>query len=74
MTNRTRPLIDLDQPARLYVGDLLLILRISRPTLYKGLASGRYPAADGHDQKRPYWRTQTIKAFLSDDTPSTDCN
>lgn len=64
MSNRTRPPINLDQPARLYVADLLLILRIARPTLYKGLASGRYPAADGHDQKRPFWLTHTVKSFL----------
>lgn len=68
MSSRTRPPINLDQPARLYVADLLLILRIARPTLYKGLASGRYPAADGHDQKRPYWNTQTVRTYLAGGT------
>ncbi|WP_206998961.1 hypothetical protein [Trinickia mobilis] len=64
MATVKRPPINLDQPGRLYVGDLLMILRIARPTLYKGLASGRYPKPDGHDLKRPFWRTQTISEFL----------
>ncbi|MEM5389288.1 hypothetical protein VSR68_37890 [Paraburkholderia phymatum] len=60
-----RPPINLDQPGRLFIADLLVILRIARPTLYKGLAAGRYPAADGKDNKRPYWLTGSIKAYLA---------
>jgi hypothetical protein len=61
----SRPPINLDQPARLYVADLLLILRIARPTLYKGLDKGRYPKPDGRDGTRPYWFTSTIRAMVN---------
>lgn len=41
MVTRARSPINLDQPVHLYVGNLLLIHRIFRPTLYNGLTSGR---------------------------------
>lgn len=58
------PVISLEQEGRLRVSNLMAILGVSHSTLYGGLKSGRYPKPDGHDGKIPYWRTDTIKAFL----------
>ncbi|SDR42473.1 hypothetical protein SAMN05443245_5849 [Paraburkholderia fungorum] len=55
--------VDLNQPdIRLYIRDVLYFLRISKPTLYAGIKAGSLPKPDGHDRKRPFWLTQTIKA------------
>lgn len=63
-----RPLISLDEPGRLRVGNLLVIFNISHTKLYADLprkgSPGRYPAPDGNDG-RPYWNTSTIKSFLA---------
>jgi hypothetical protein len=68
-TRRERPPVNLDQAGRLYVADLLSVLRISRAALYAGFkprpdGTTRYPLPDGHDAHRPYWNTQTVKSFL----------
>lgn len=58
------PSIDLSQPGRLRVAHLLSLLGVAHSTLYLGLKTGRYPAPDGYDGKMPFWRTETIRAFL----------
>jgi predicted DNA-binding transcriptional regulator AlpA len=58
------PLISLDQPGWLRVGNLLAILGVSHTTFYSGIASGRYPRPCKHDGRNPVWKTSAIKAFL----------
>lgn len=59
------PVIALDQPGRLRISHLLSLLSISAPTFYRHLNKGRIPPATGNDG-RPYWKTETIKAFLDE--------
>lgn len=63
-TKAVAPVVSLDQPGRLRVANLMALLGISRPSVYARVADGRLPAADGHDG-RPYWNTQTVRAYLS---------
>ncbi len=63
-TQPKAPTIDLAQPGRLRVANLLALLNVSHSTLYNGLKTGRYPQPDGHDGKFPYWKTETIRALL----------
>jgi hypothetical protein len=60
-----RPPVDLTVPARLYISDLMAVLRVSRKTIYNRVAAGAYPAPDGHDLKRPYWFSATIRPLVS---------
>ena len=65
-----RPTIDLSQPGRLRVANVIFLLGISASTFYAGMkpAPGtgvaRYPGPDGHDGRLPYWKTSTIVALL----------
>jgi hypothetical protein len=64
---RTRakpPLIDLNQPGRLSVGNMLALFNVSAATFYEGLKSGRYPKPDGWDGRRPFWKTVTARTAL----------
>lgn len=63
-TRACPPMISLDQPGRLRVGNLMAIFNVSHATLYAGLKSGRYPKADGRDGNFPYWNTNSIRDFL----------
>ncbi len=63
-TKPRAPIISLEQEGRLRVSNLMAILAVSHSTLYEGIKSGRYPKPDGYDGKLPYWRTDTIRAFL----------
>lgn len=63
-TRASAPLISLDQPGRLRVAHVLSLLAVSHSTLYAGMRSGRYPKPDGFDGKVPYWKTESIRAFL----------
>ncbi len=63
-TRPQAPTIDLAQPGRLRVAHLLCLLGVAHSTLYLGLKTGRYPAPDGYDGKMPFWRTDTVRAFL----------
>lgn len=55
--------IDFTKPGRLRVGHLLQLFQTSHSTLYEHMGT-RYPAPDGKDGGRPYWKTSTIKDFL----------
>lgn len=55
--------IDFSKPGRLRVGHLLTLFSTSHSTLYEHMGT-RYPAPDGKDGGRPYWKTSTIKDFL----------
>jgi len=57
------PAISLDQPGRLRVTHMLALLAVSHASFYNGLKDGKYPKPDGNDG-RPFWKTQTAKAFL----------
>lgn len=63
-TRARPPMIGLDQPGRLRVGNLMAIFNVSHATLYAGLKTGRYPSPDGRDGKFPYWNTSSIRNFL----------
>ncbi len=67
-TRARPPMISLDQPGRLRVGNLMAILNISHATLYAGLKTGRYPKPDGRDGNFPYWNTASIRNFLESST------
>ena len=60
----TVPSISLDEHGRLYVGDVVHLLRISSSTLYPGIKNGRYPKPDGRVGRRPYWFTETIRPLV----------
>lgn len=64
---KTVPVPPLIGAERLRVADVLVLLGISRSTLYAGVATGRYPAADGKDGNMPFWKASTIKRFLDGD-------
>lgn len=63
-TKAKSPIIDINQPGRLRVANLLAIFGISHSTLYVGMKNGRYPKRDGLDGSIPYWKTETIKDYL----------
>jgi hypothetical protein len=63
LTLSTKP-VDLSGVARLRVRDVVKLLNVSRATFYEGVRSGRYPKADGYDEKRPFWRAGTLQDFL----------
>ncbi|GAB3626939.1 hypothetical protein PTE30175_03540 [Pandoraea terrae] len=59
------PLIDLNQPGRLRVANLMALYNLaSANTLYTRLHLGKIPPPDGRDGKSPYWLTSTIRAHL----------
>ncbi len=65
-TSRRLPLqLSLDQPGRVRVGHMLELLSTSHATFYRKMKQGIYPKPDGHDGKRPYWRTDTVRDLLS---------
>ena len=67
-SKRTRakpPVIDLSQPGRLSLGNMLALFNVSAATFYEGLKSGRYPKPDGYDGRRPFWKTATALAALA---------
>jgi predicted DNA-binding transcriptional regulator AlpA len=55
----------LESTRRIRVDEILLLLGVSRSTLYHRLKTGTYPAPDGHDGKMPYWKQSTVKRLLS---------
>lgn len=63
-TRAKAPLVNLSEPGRLRVSNVMALLNISHSTLYAGIKTGRYPSSDGRDGKFPYWKTNTIKEFL----------
>ena len=64
-TRRARaPLMKLDQPGRLYVGNLMFMFQCSHQTVYARIATGVYPEPDGRDGRRPYWLTSTIRSLF----------
>ena len=63
-TKAKPPIIDIYQPGRLRVSNLLALFCISHSTLYAGLKNGRYPKPDGKDGSMPFWKTETIRALL----------
>jgi predicted DNA-binding transcriptional regulator AlpA len=56
----------LDGLARLRLGHVMALLQISQSTAYCRLRAGKIPPPDGRDGRRPYWRTETLRQFLSD--------
>ncbi|MCA8493577.1 hypothetical protein [Burkholderia arboris] len=66
------PLIDLNQPGRLKIANLLALYNIaSANTLYQRLHAGKIPPPDGRDGRSPYWLTSTIRVHLEG---APDCN
>lgn len=63
-TRPEAPAVSLDQPGRLRVANLMHLLSVSHAHLYQGMTCGLYPKPDGHDGRRPYWKTETIREFL----------
>jgi predicted DNA-binding transcriptional regulator AlpA len=54
------PPVDLTKPGRLRVDDVLTILRVSRTAFWTGIKTGRFPPADFHEGRIPYWKTSSI--------------
>lgn len=59
------PLISLDGPGRLRTAHVLALCGISHSTLYTRLKAGTFPPADGKDGSLNYWKTETIRQYLS---------
>lgn len=59
------PLIDLNQPGRLSLGNMLALFNVSAATFYAGMKSGRYPQPDGYDGRKPFWKTATALVALT---------
>lgn len=63
--NRAKPpLVDLNQPGRLSLGNMLWLFNVSAATFYAGLKTGRYPQPDGKDGSRSFWKTSTARSAL----------
>lgn len=66
------PLVPLNQPGRLRVGNLKALFGCSHTTIYQRMKDGEFPKPDGYDypnrpigkQGRPYWFNQTILPML----------
>jgi len=56
-------LVPLDQPGRLYTGNVLAVANFSASSLFQRIKEGRWPAPhrDGH---RNYWHTHEVKQAL----------
>lgn len=67
-TKPRAPLINLDQPGRFRVSNMLATLGISHSLFYQGMKEGRYPKPDGWDGKLPFWKTGTVREFLETGT------
>jgi hypothetical protein len=59
----TLPVASLDQPGRLRVAHMLILLAVAHATFYSGIKVGKYPKPDGNDG-RPFWKTNTVRTFL----------
>lgn len=57
------PLISLDQPGRLYTGNVLAVANFSASSLFQRIKEKRWPAPhrDGH---RNFWHTHEVKHAL----------
>jgi hypothetical protein len=62
-TRTQAPVISLDMPGRLRVGNLMALLGISHSVFYVAKKAGKIPPPDGNDS-RPYWNTATVRSFL----------
>lgn len=64
----SRPLdiqgIDLDTPQRLLMGHVLAYMKTSQSTLTRWIDSGSFPAPDGHQGRRPFWFTSSIRPHV----------
>ena len=58
--SKALPRVDLQIPARLYIGHLQSYYNLSHSGVYFQLGRGLIPPADGRIGKRQYWRTSTI--------------
>lgn len=58
------PLPDLNVPGRLRVGHLMTAYGLGHSSIYSHLDKELLPKPDGYIARRPYWRTETIKADL----------
>ena len=58
------PEININQPGRLRTAHVLSLCAISHSTLYIRMKEGTFPAPDGMDGNRNYWRTDTIRDYL----------
>jgi hypothetical protein len=56
--------VDLNQPGRLRVGHLMTLYGLSHSSIYAHRDKHLIPEPDGYIARRPYWRTDTIKADL----------
>ena len=66
-TGHTRPappIIDINGPGRLRVGNLMALFNIAHSTVYSRLRTGEIPPRDGKDGNIPYWFTSTIRPYL----------
>ena len=66
--NHAKPLAvtgELSELTRLRVGHLMSLFAISHATLYARMREGKIPKPDGMDGRRPYWKTATIRVYLT---------
>lgn len=58
------PRVDLNLPARLYVGHLMTFYSLCNSSVYTHLRRNLLPQPDGRIGHRLYWKSATIKADL----------
>ncbi len=56
---------ELNNLARLRAKEVMTLIGVKKSVFYKGIGSGRYPKPDGIDGRMPFWKTETVRAFLA---------
>ncbi len=54
-----------EQPVRLFTRDVAKMLGIKRGDWRSRVSRGYAPSADGHEKSLPYWRPETIAAWIA---------
>ena len=59
-----KPAMTIYEDGRYWITNLAFVLNVSRQTIYVKVKDGSYPKPDGHDGKRPYWMTSTVRSYM----------
>lgn len=59
-----KPAMSVYEDGRYWVANLAFVLNVSRQTIYVKIKDGSYPKPDGHDGRRPFWMTSTVRSYM----------
>ena len=59
-----KPAMTVYEDGRYWIANLAFVLNVSRQTIYVKMKEGSYPKPDGHDGRRPYWMTSTVRSYM----------